>query len=428
MMCFQWLATTCTTAAQTVLFNFDNAPAYTPLPITLTESAITAHFNTTGQGYSIQNANVLGFTPKGFAGNCIYPNSIYLTDLYINFDQAVTYFSILYACQELGCDDAATMRVTAYSKGSYVGTNTKTAAHPGTWPSDSLTLSASQGFDSVVLHYDKKPPTCEDYGVIFMADNMRVTSLPCTAPTTQQAAITANGPTTFCKGNNVELVVATAGLNYQWKKGNTNIPGANFQNYLANKTGAYKCLVSNNCGSITSNAIAVTVNQLPAVAVSQDPCSGAAVLLHAAANPATGITYQWKKGSKLIPGATGATYSALTSGTYRCVVTIAATGCSATSAPSVVTISCLYAKAINPIKNQPLVYPNPASGHFNISSEQLDPNSTICIYDLAGKLCETHSANSAELQVGRSLSQGVYLMKIVMKDETKQVVKLVKTF
>ena len=83
------------------------------------------------------------------------------------------------------------------------------------------------------------------------------------------------------------------------EKGNTNIPGANFQNYLANKTGAYKCLVSNNCGSITSNAIAVTVNQLPAVAVSQDPCSGAAVLLHAAANPATGITYQWKKDQSL---------------------------------------------------------------------------------------------------------------------------------
>ena len=116
MMCFQWLATTCTTAAQTVLFNFDNAPAYTPLPITLTESAITAHFNTTGQGLFHPECQCAGLYAKGFAGNCIYPNSIYLTDLYINFDQAVTYFSILYACQELGCDDAATMRVTALAK------------------------------------------------------------------------------------------------------------------------------------------------------------------------------------------------------------------------------------------------------------------------------------------------------------------------
>ena len=36
---------------------------------------------------------------------------------------------------ELGCDDAARMRVTAYMNGSYVGTNTKTAANPvhGLW-------------------------------------------------------------------------------------------------------------------------------------------------------------------------------------------------------------------------------------------------------------------------------------------------------
>ena len=81
---------------------------------------------------------------------------------------------------------------------------------------------------------------------------------------------------------------------------NTNIPGANFQNYLCQcQTGAYKCLVSNNADPLLPNPIAVTVNQLPAVAVSQDPCSGAAVLLHAAANPATGITYQWKKDQSL---------------------------------------------------------------------------------------------------------------------------------
>lgn len=424
-ICF---AMTCPASAQSVLFNFDNAPAYTPLPITLTQSGITAHFTTTGQGYSIQNANVLGFTPKGFAGNCIYPGSIYLTDLYINFDQMVTYFSILYACQELACDDAATMRVTAYMKGSYVGTNTKTAAHPGTWPSDSLTCGFPQGFDSVVVHYDKKPPTCQDYGVIFMADNMRVTPLPCTPPTAQQAAISAGGPATFCKGNSVMLSVAGAGLNYQWKKGNTNIPGAIFQDYTANKAGTYKCVVSNNCGSITSNAVAVVVNPLPAVSISQDPCSGAAILLHAIANPAIGVTYQWKKGTKIIPGATNATYNATTSGTYRCMVTITATGCSTTSAASVVNINCLFAKTNTRDKNGTLVYPNPASDYFIIDATQLEPRSIIYIYDLAGKLCETHSVSATELQVGRSLAQGVYVMKIIVNNQTKQVTKLAKVF
>jgi len=161
---------------QSVLFDFDNAPIYTPLPITQTAGGITAHFSGTGQGYSIQSANTMGFTPAGFGGLCIYPSSVFLADLLIAFDQTITDFTIMYACQELGCDDAATMRVTAYMNGAFVGSNTKTASVPGTWPSDSLSCNFIQGFDSVVIHYDSPPPTCQDYGVIFMTDNMRVTA------------------------------------------------------------------------------------------------------------------------------------------------------------------------------------------------------------------------------------------------------------
>ena len=164
-------------SAQSVLFDFDNAPLQTSLPISQTAGGITAHLAATGQGYSIQEANVLGFTPPGFAGYILYPNSIYLSDLLISYDHVLTDFSIMYACQELGCDDAATMRVNAYMNGNFVGTNTKVASFPGTWPVDTLRCSFSQGFDSVVVHYDSPPPTCQDYGVIYLADNMRVTSL-----------------------------------------------------------------------------------------------------------------------------------------------------------------------------------------------------------------------------------------------------------
>ncbi len=165
------------TASAQVLFDFDNAPIYTSLPINLTVSGITAHFSATGQGFSIQNANTMGFTPQGFGGRCIYPNSVFLADLLISFDQPLNKFSIMYACQELGCDDAATMKVTAYMNGAFVGSNTKTARNPGTWPSDTLKCSFPQGFNNVVVHYNNRPPTCQDYGVIYMADNMIVTPL-----------------------------------------------------------------------------------------------------------------------------------------------------------------------------------------------------------------------------------------------------------
>lgn len=164
--------------AGAVLFNFDNVPQYSPLPLNVTVDGITAHLSATGQGFSIQSANVLGFTPAGFSGNSIYPNSVYPADLIVGFSQTLTDFSILYAPEEYATDSSATMRVTAYMNGTFVGTNTATADPPGTWPSATLSFSSALGFNSVVVHYDAPPPTGGDYGPIFMADNMNVTAVP----------------------------------------------------------------------------------------------------------------------------------------------------------------------------------------------------------------------------------------------------------
>jgi len=162
-------------AAQSVLFDFDNAPLHAPLPLDLTVGGITAHLSPGMYGYSIQTADVLGFTPQGFAGYCVYPSTVYLSDLMVSWSQAITDFSILYAVNELGCDDSATMRVTGYLGTTFVATNTATVPVPGTWPSGTLTLTAASGFDNVVIHYDAPPPTCQDWGPNFMADNMVVT-------------------------------------------------------------------------------------------------------------------------------------------------------------------------------------------------------------------------------------------------------------
>lgn len=102
-------------AAQTVLFDFENAVVHSPLPITLTANGLTAQFLATAQGFSIQRADTMGFTPAGFLGNCIYPNSVFGADLVIRFSESLSAFSILYAPQELGCDSSATMRVSAYN-------------------------------------------------------------------------------------------------------------------------------------------------------------------------------------------------------------------------------------------------------------------------------------------------------------------------
>lgn len=160
--------------AQEVLFNFDNIPQYTPFPVSTTVSGITAHLSGTGSSYSIQAANVMGFTPAGFSGNIIYPSSIYQADLLINFNQKITDFSIMYSVQELACDTSATMQAKAYMHGNLVATTYTIASVPGTWPVDTLKCSYTYGFDSVVVHFYSHPSRCQDWGPIFLADNMKV--------------------------------------------------------------------------------------------------------------------------------------------------------------------------------------------------------------------------------------------------------------
>jgi hypothetical protein len=161
-----------------VLFDFNTASLHSPLPLSLTSAGITAQFTATGSGYSIQQANFLGFTPVGFSGYCLYPSSGSLSDLSITFTQSLKDVSILYAPQENATDSSCTMRITAYKGASLIGTNTHTIDPPGTWPSGTLSFSSAQAFDKVLIHYDQPPVTGGDYGPIFMADNLAVTPVP----------------------------------------------------------------------------------------------------------------------------------------------------------------------------------------------------------------------------------------------------------
>jgi len=244
-------------------------------------------------------------------------------------------------------------------------------------------------------------------------------------PTSAEAAITAGGSTTICKGDVVELTVATPGLTYQWKKGNTVLAGATLQSFSAQKTGNYKCDVSNGCGPTTSNTISVTVNPLPMVTISQSPCSNASILLICNSNPNSGVTYQWKKGGANISGATNNQYNATENATYKCKVVITATGCAKTSAGSAVTITCKTGSSEN--VNELIIYPNPTSDYFNVNTSQLDLQSVISIYDLTGRLVESYHLTGEVMKVGASLSNGVYFLRVSTNSGLDNVIKLVKS-
>jgi hypothetical protein len=168
--------------AQSVVFDFENAGAGSSLPISLTVGGIRADLSSTGLGgfYVQRPQNAALPTPAGFSGNCLIPTGISAADLHAVFSHPLSDFAILYSPQELGCDASATMRVTAYLDGTLVGTSTAnaTAWCTCTWAAEWLRFSSAQGFNTVVVHYDAPAPTCQDYGTIFMADNMTVTPVP----------------------------------------------------------------------------------------------------------------------------------------------------------------------------------------------------------------------------------------------------------
>jgi hypothetical protein len=263
------------------VFNFDNGPVHASLPLSYISGGLGATFSATGQGFSTQPAGTVGINPPGFSGIELYPNSVYAADLIVDFSEPVGDFSILYATQELGCDTSATMRVSVYLNGAFVATATNTGPNTGSYPSNTLAIAAPSGFNRAVVHYDARPATCQDWGPIFLADNVFVTRL-C------RAATIAGQPVSTRGGRNAPVAFSVdAGLTstpaFQWRfeddtvlppvwvdlvdgpvaaRGmNLSVSGSNTGTLfispdpLATNAGLalrVECVVTNPCGSATS--------------------------------------------------------------------------------------------------------------------------------------------------------------------------------
>ncbi len=166
-----WLTALFRSAADAVTFDFDTAPVSTSLPLDLTVNGLTGHI--TG-GFSIQPVGTVGISPLGFSGLCVWPNSVFPSDLEIGFSETLTDLSILVATADLVCDVSSRMRVTAYRGATFVGTSTVVPPQ-GAYPSATLAITAPSGFDRAVVHWDGVGSVCQDYAPIFLADNLTVT-------------------------------------------------------------------------------------------------------------------------------------------------------------------------------------------------------------------------------------------------------------
>ena len=110
----------------------------------------------------------------------------------------------------------------------------------------------------------------------------------------------------------------TAPLSYQWQKNSAAIAGATSSSYTtpaetASDNGAqFSVVVSNSAGTVTSNAAILTVNAPPAVTaqpVNQTVAVGQTATFSVTATGTAPLSYQWRKNSANISGATASTYT-----------------------------------------------------------------------------------------------------------------------
>ncbi len=156
-----------------------------------------------------------------------------------------------------------------------------------------------------------------DYTCVVSGDCGNVTSNAATLIVNPTTAITTQPTgTTACVGDNVTFTVVATGsnLSYQWKKGTTNVGTDNASYTITGVASAdaadYTCVVSGDCGNVTSNAATLTVN--PTTVITSQPtgttaCVGDNVTFTVVAT-GSNLSYQWKKGTTNV-GTNNASYT-----------------------------------------------------------------------------------------------------------------------
>jgi hypothetical protein len=202
----------------------------------------------------------------------------------------------------------------------------------------------------------------------------------CGTATTTSASLTVNvapavtshpANVTVCAGATASFTVAGSGTpapTVQWQvnsgSGFNDIPGAtsltlSFSTVAADNGKQYRAVLTNSCGTATSNAATLTVNTAPAVTtnpLTQIVCAGASVSFTAAASASPAATVQWQvdtgSGFNNIPGATATTltFTALagqSGNQYRAVFTN--TCGTATTTAATLTVNVAPIVTTNPL-------------------------------------------------------------------------------
>jgi iduronate 2-sulfatase len=247
---------------------------------------------------------------------------------------------------------------------------------------------------------------------------------------------------TVCSGSSIVLSANSDNVaSFQWYKNGVAIAGATSASLTVTQAGSYsvKQTTAEGCSAFSAKTTVTMANKPTATITALgnlNICATASVLLEA--NSGAGLSYQWKKGTALISGASGIQYTATSAGTYYVVVTNSS-NCNKQSTGVKVTKTCFAGSTINGNKLNSVtektgaiaVYPNPAT---NLVTVQYVSNSNnkanITVYDITGKAILTRAVNAIKgnnnfnFNVGNAAA-GIYYVEVNNNNEKQRVQFLV---
>ncbi len=230
-------------------------------------------------------------------------------------------------------------------------------------------------------------------------------------PAATTPTISANGPLTFCMGENVILTSSSI-------TGNTWSTGETTQSITATTTDNYTVTVDGVGCSATSLVTAVIVNDLPTISLEDFPevCDYNPAVTLSQGLPAGGIY----SGTNVVSGVFDPSIGA---GTYPITYTVTENGCS-NSATNTITVSACV--GIHEEEEDVLsVYPNPSSHSVTIEGNNLTNYETIQLNDITGKLIEEWKVTGTKMIINVSrFAAGSYTINF--KNSTSHSVKKIQ--